>query len=188
MSGQKSQQAMRPAEEALRSLVEADVLALWQSLEQRGSDEKNRMIAAVTLALGLAGACVVPALEGAMDGKTTGGSLAFGALSLAASTVGLIFVGFFAHHATRNYLAVDHLFQLHPKLMHIRDGLIQCNPVALLHQPGRLERLGRWIAENKGTVRLFPRVGRIFDMMAWLSVIMMTVAIVILVMLALGLR
>ena len=67
-----------------------------------GSDEKNRMIpAAVTLALGLAGACVVPALEGAMDVETTGGSRAFGALSLAASTVGLIFAGFFAHHATR---------------------------------------------------------------------------------------
>ena len=77
---------------------------------------------------------------------------------------------------------MDRLFELHPELMHIRDGLIQCNPVALRYQPCRLERLGRWIAENpKGTGRLFPRVGRIFDMMAWLSGIMMIVAIVILV-------
>jgi hypothetical protein len=193
MSEQKSQQELKSAEEvqeALKSVSKLDLangIALWQSLEQRGSDEKNRMIAAVTLVLGLAGACLVPALQGGPDVKTIGVSIAFSALSLAASTVGLIFVGFFAHHTTRNYLAVDY-FELHPALKRIRDGIFKYNPEADEHDRRRrwLEKVGCWIAENKVTKeRLFPRVGRIFDVMSWLSGFMMLLAVLILVRLVL---
>jgi hypothetical protein len=150
---------------------QSDYLELWIHYEDRGFDDKNRMISTASLLLSVSGG-----LLGASASVGAVGQRALAASGLALSLVSAVLVAFFRHHAERNFDAAELIRpHLHSNvqlvLNQIRPARVHDHQSAGLLRRTRQHFLG-WLADT-------PRgagTGRIFRTIFWLSLAMACVS------------
>jgi hypothetical protein len=134
----------------------SDLLSLWQHFEDQASQDKDRMIASVTLLFGFISAFLGSAIIELAPGKDGPRPLVSGALAILGFLAALWarhLVGVFANHAGRKYAKADHLC---PRFKEIFPVFKEVHNVRIN------------TAQEPNSSR-FEKVGRIFDRFAFIS-------------------
>jgi hypothetical protein len=88
----------------------SDYLTLWTHYENRGYDDKSRMLTSASLLIGISGVLFGAAITCfTASPPQPGASIAMALLSAAVAFLSLVLVDFFAGHADRNFRSADHI-------------------------------------------------------------------------------